>query len=81
LLALGCTRSVSTIALSEKQLVGWILVFIPIAKPERIEKCLPLLHLVRGNLHPDDDSPVVCPVVAVVEEADIPVGTDAASSS
>lgn len=29
----------------------------------------------EGNLHPHDNAPVVCPIVAVVKEADVPVGT------
>ncbi len=45
--------------LSQKKLVCLILAFIPITKLERIEKCLPLLHLVGGHLHPHDNSSVV----------------------
>ena len=51
--------------------------FIPIAIAERVEKGLPVCHLVRWNLHSDDDATIIGSVIAIVKETDIPIGTHA----
>ena len=46
--------------------------FIPIAIAESIEKSLPLIHFIGGDLYAHDDAPVIGPVIAIMENADIP---------
>ena len=43
-----------------------------------IKENLPLCHFVWRNLHPNCNTPIIRPIVAVVKQTDIPVGTHTA---
>src|SRR5260370_14528511 len=62
---------------TKKQPVRGIAAFVHVRIAELGEKTLEFAHLVARYLHADQHPAVVAPLIAVVEQADVPVGAHA----
>ena len=58
--------------LSQEQLICGVVCFLLVAITKLLQECMKLGFFIRRHLHADQDAPIVSPVIAIMEQADVP---------